>query len=200
MTIGQRIAQFRKAKGLSQEDLAERVGVSRQAVSKWELDQALPDAEKIIALAAALGVSTDQILLDPPAGSGSAPDGAAGCASDQQYHYEGGGTVPPTSAPSQPTNATWNGLPASVGRFIQRHGYKAGYLLIVYGVAALIFGLVMVFVIHTFFSTVESEFSQPDFGFLGIENEMQIQFPDGLTPAEEDAIRRELERQIGGGW
>ncbi len=200
MTMGQRIVQLRKAKGLSQEDLAERVGVSRQAVSKWELDQALPDAEKIIALAAALGVSTDQILRDPPVDSGSTPDEAASGASGQQYHYEGGGTVPPTSAPSQPANATWNGLPASVGRFIQRHGYKAGYLLIGYGAAMLLLGLVMMFVIHTFFSTVESEFSQPDFGLPGFKSDVQIQFPDGLTPAEEDAIRRELERQIGGGW
>lgn len=38
MTLGQRIAQYRKAAGLSQETLGERVGVSRQAVSKWETD------------------------------------------------------------------------------------------------------------------------------------------------------------------
>ncbi len=195
MTIGQRIVQLRKSKGLSQEDLAERVGVSRQAVSKWELDQALPDAEKIVALAAALGVSTDQILLDPPGDATQATGGA----STQQDRREGGGTAPPSPAPSQPADAR-SGLPAAVGRFVQRHGYKAGYLLIAYGAASLLVGLVMVFVIHTFFSTVESEFSQPDWAPPGFQSEMQIQFPDGLTPAEEDAIRRELERQMGGGW
>lgn len=50
MTLGGRIVQFRKALGLSQEALAEAVGVSRQAVSKWELDEAQPDAAKIVLL------------------------------------------------------------------------------------------------------------------------------------------------------
>ena len=48
MTLGERIQYFRKRAGLSQEGLAERLGVSRQAVSKWETDEALPDAERII--------------------------------------------------------------------------------------------------------------------------------------------------------
>lgn len=198
MTMGQRVAQLRKAKGLSQEELAAQVGVSRQAVSKWELDQALPDAEKIVSLAAALDVSTDQILLGTSQADAASQE-PADSSSAQRFHYEGNGSVPPADAPPRPANS-WSGLPASVGRFVQRHGYKAGYLLIAYGAAALLFGLVMVFVIHTFFSTVDSEFQRSDFGFPGIESEMQIQFPDGLTPAEENAIRRELERQMGGGW
>ncbi len=207
MTIGQRIAQLRRAKGLSQEELAEMVGVSRQAVSKWELDQALPDAEKIVALAAALDASTDQILLDPPTGERAAGEQAAG-ETAQQYRYEGGGTAPPSpsAAPSQPLHDPWRGLPASVRRFVQRHGYKAGYLLIAYGAGALLFGLVTIFVIHTFFSTMDSEFSKffdtynnlP--GFQGFQGEWQVQFPDGLTPEEEEVIRKELERQMGGGW
>ncbi len=192
MTIGQRIAQLRKAKGLSQEDLAERVGVSRQAVSKWELDQATPDAEKIVSLAAALGVTTEQVLLGPDPTPG-------GETTAQQYQDHAGGSTPPDPTPRS-TDAASGALPSSVRRFVQRHGYKAGYLLIAYGAASLLLGLIMMFVIHTFFSTVESEFSDPDLGFPGIQSEMRLQFPDGLTPAEEDAIRRELERQIGGGW
>ena len=49
MTIGQRIAQKRKELGLSQEELAGRVGVSRQAVSRWEMDGAVPEVDKLIA-------------------------------------------------------------------------------------------------------------------------------------------------------
>ena len=51
MTIGQRIAQKRTELGLSQEALGERLGVSRQTVYKWEADAALPEIEKLIALA-----------------------------------------------------------------------------------------------------------------------------------------------------
>ena len=63
MTLGERIAYYRKKAGYSQEGLAERLGVSRQAISKWETGEATPDAERIIALAAALGISSDTLLL-----------------------------------------------------------------------------------------------------------------------------------------
>ena len=51
MSLGERIASYRKKAGYSQEGLAEQLGVSRQAVSKWETGEATPDAERIIALA-----------------------------------------------------------------------------------------------------------------------------------------------------
>ena len=50
MTIGQRIAQRRKALGLSQEQLGAQLGVSRQAIYKWESDAALPEIEKLVTL------------------------------------------------------------------------------------------------------------------------------------------------------
>ena len=43
MTLGERLTELRKKANLSQEDIAEKIGVSRQTVSKWELDQSLPD-------------------------------------------------------------------------------------------------------------------------------------------------------------
>ena len=63
MSLGERIASYRKKAGYSQEGLAEQLGVSRQAVSKWETGEATPDAERIIALAKVLGVTTDALLL-----------------------------------------------------------------------------------------------------------------------------------------
>lgn len=48
MTLGERIAYYRKKAGYSQEGLAERLGVSRQAISKWETGEATPDAERIM--------------------------------------------------------------------------------------------------------------------------------------------------------
>ena len=62
MTFGRRLQQVRKAAGLSQEQLGELVGMSRQAVSKWETDQAAPDIDKLALLCGVLGVSADDML------------------------------------------------------------------------------------------------------------------------------------------
>ncbi len=62
MTLGERIQSYRKKNGLSQEQLAEALGVSRQAVSKWELNDAQPDLDKVLALARLFRVSTDTLL------------------------------------------------------------------------------------------------------------------------------------------
>ncbi len=64
MTIGQKIIQLRNAADISQEQLAETLGVSRQSISKWEMDQALPQIDKVIQLAEIFSISTDELLLD----------------------------------------------------------------------------------------------------------------------------------------
>jgi lactoylglutathione lyase len=63
MDIGKRVQSLRMKNGLSQEALAERLGVTRQSVSKWELGQALPDTEKIVQISRLFGVSADWLLL-----------------------------------------------------------------------------------------------------------------------------------------
>ena len=60
MTLGQRIQALRKQHGLSQEGLGERLGVSRQAISRWEMDGAVPEVDKLIAMARLFGVSLNQ--------------------------------------------------------------------------------------------------------------------------------------------
>lgn len=68
MTLGQRIQAGRTALELSQEALGERLGVSRQAVSKWEADAAVPDTDKLIALSRLFGVTLNQLLqVEEPA-------------------------------------------------------------------------------------------------------------------------------------
>ena len=62
MTIGTKIQNLRKQRGMSQEQLAEALGVSRQAVSKWEAEQSVPDIDKIILICDYFGVTTDYIL------------------------------------------------------------------------------------------------------------------------------------------
>lgn len=61
-TIGNRIAKFRKAKGMTQEDLANQLGVSSQAVSKWENDASCPDISLLPQLSKVLNVTTDELL------------------------------------------------------------------------------------------------------------------------------------------
>ena len=87
MTIADRIQSLRKAKGVSQEELADRIGVSRQAVSKWESEQSTPDVEKIVLLSNYFEVTTDYILkgIEPvkteekQSGKQDGGDGAAIC-------------------------------------------------------------------------------------------------------------------------
>lgn len=75
--LGQRLQQLRKAKGFSQEELADRVGVSRQAVSKWEGGQTAPDLERLLALSKQLDVTTDYLLTGQhPAAREQGPDAA----------------------------------------------------------------------------------------------------------------------------
>jgi len=62
MTLGERLVKLRKEKGLSQEEVAEKLNVSRQSVSKWELDQSLPDFDKIIPLCELYEIETDELL------------------------------------------------------------------------------------------------------------------------------------------
>lgn len=64
MKIGEKIAELRIAAGMSQEELAEHIDVSRQSVSKWEMDQALPQIDKVLQLCELFGISTDQLLHD----------------------------------------------------------------------------------------------------------------------------------------
>lgn len=62
MTLCEKLTQARKAAGLTQADIAARLSVSRQAVSRWESGQSKPSTEKLLALGALYGVSIDQLL------------------------------------------------------------------------------------------------------------------------------------------
>ena len=67
MAIGEKIAQARREKRLTQEELADRLGVSRQAVSKWESGAAQTETDKLARLSGLLGVSCDYLLCDDAA-------------------------------------------------------------------------------------------------------------------------------------
>lgn len=87
MTLGEKIYQLRKNNGISQTELANQLGVSRQAVSKWELDESAPEIEKLVALAKLFSVSTDFLL---------------GCDEPQEQYRE----KEPTAAETAPVSVT----------------------------------------------------------------------------------------------
>lgn len=62
MTLGQRLYEMRRSKGLSQEQVAEVLGVTRQTISKWETDQTTPDFDKILPLCELYNLTTDELL------------------------------------------------------------------------------------------------------------------------------------------
>ncbi|MEJ6952417.1 helix-turn-helix transcriptional regulator [Halanaerobiaceae bacterium ANBcell28] len=64
MNLDKNLCILREEKGLSQERLAEKIGVSRQAVSKWELGQSYPDIDKLIALSDLFRISIDRLIRD----------------------------------------------------------------------------------------------------------------------------------------
>ena len=66
MTLGEKIQALRKQRNISQEQLADQMNVTRQAVSKWELGESMPDIENIVRLSGVLDVSTDYLLKDLP--------------------------------------------------------------------------------------------------------------------------------------
>lgn len=64
MTTGEKIQKLRKTSGMSQEQLAQKIAVSRQAISRWELDESRPDTENIMQVGKIFNVSTDFLLND----------------------------------------------------------------------------------------------------------------------------------------
>lgn len=137
MKLNEKIAYYRRDKKLSQEELAAQVGVSRQAVSKWELGEASPDVGKLLALAKAFGVTTDHLL-------------------DEEAEPERG--APPSREdpvpPPPPQSTPGSNLPGFLGKMVRRWGWLAGIYLALQGAGAVLFGLLGRFMVSGFFRGV----------------------------------------------
>lgn len=114
MKIHEKIFNQRKLKGMSQEELAEKVGVSRQAVSKWETGEAQPEITKLKALADVFGVTIDFLLDDSKSTFTAAPE-AKPDAIDRMLSY-------------------FETLPEKMAPFLKRYGWLGGILLIISGI------------------------------------------------------------------
>ena len=64
MEFNNKLYELRKQKGFSQEELSNRLNVSRQTISKWEVGESTPDMEKLVAISDLFGVSLDELVLD----------------------------------------------------------------------------------------------------------------------------------------
>ena len=117
-----KIQARRKALGLSQEELAQRMGVSRQSVTKWETGLSAPDLDRLVELADTLGVSLDYLLRD----QAEAPEGPA----------ESGEAAPAEALPEERGEKTTSVQPASAAA---RHiALAAGVLMFLIGAGGLL--------------------------------------------------------------
>ena len=76
MSLGENITRLRAKKNWSQEELAQKLGVSRQSVSKWETDASVPDLDKLVKLSGAFGVSLDELVHGQAADTAPVPKAA----------------------------------------------------------------------------------------------------------------------------
>lgn len=107
MELKERIALARKQAGLSQEQLGEKLGVSRQAVSKWESGAANPDVNYIVAMCRLFGVSSDWLLMGMEGAAGATPSLCSNC----------GGVVTPLDSFCPKCGQPQSPLPEGDGRY-----------------------------------------------------------------------------------
>lgn len=179
MTFGQRLQVLRRKAGMSQDALAEKLEVSRQAVSKWERDEAMPETDKVIRIARLFGVSLDSLLLGREEGKTQEEPPRQPETEHQPQHQ------PPRYQPT--------GIPGDrVEQFIRRHGYKAGYVMSAAGAVLCVLSLVMYLVWpaigNAFFGGITDSFDDP-FGMMG---SYDIQIEGDISPEMEALIREEL--------
>ena len=126
MNLAGKILYCRKKAGLSQEALAEKLGVSRQAVSKWETGDAVPELSKLVLLAKAFDVTTDWLLSESEPEPEESPEPE----------------IPPMpETPSQGDN--WvESIPGVIGRLIRRYGWLYGVYTALAGLGFIVIGAI----------------------------------------------------------
>lgn len=157
---------------MSQEDLAQIVGVSRQAVSKWETGEAVPELGKLVLLSKAFEVSTDWLLSEEDVAEDKKEEVPQG---NVQYVY------------SEPPKNWVESMPGVFGRMVRKWGWIFGVYLMIVGTVFALFGTLELVIIDKFFTMAQSSnTSSIDFTF------------DGQNTAEEqDAINQAFEKQYG---
>lgn len=146
MKLGEKIFRHRRQLGLSQEELAERLGVTRQAVSKWELGSSVPELETVVALARLFGVTADYLLSSEEA------------------------ALPETNIPAQQPKQDWlDRLPGIIGKLLRRFGWLSGIYIAIGGAGFTLLGALARHLSQKMFNSFQSvENSIPNMGGMDI--------------------------------
>ena len=151
MTIQEKILYCRKRASLSQEALAEKIGVSRQAISKWETGESVPEINKLLLLANTFGVTTDWLLSDDEP--------------EEQPQSKTMESEDNIKQSQQNQNASWvDSVPGALGRLFRRFGWLVGVYVAIIGAGFTTMGALMRFVVRKMFS------------FSGFDNTSGIDF------------------------
>ncbi len=185
MKLNEKIITCRRRAGLSQETLAELVGVSRQAVSKWECGDAVPEPGKILQLARTFGVTTDWLLDDTLGDPEPEPTPRAQTLDSAPN--------PEPSPQAQSTYPGWvDAAPGVIGRFLRRWGWLAGVYIMLIGLLFVGIGGAG----RLMFSMVVPNFSAPIYGASSsvvIRDENGNDITDEMPPEIFDQIYDEFD-------
>lgn len=179
MKLNEKILYYRRAAKLSQEELAAMVGVSRQAVSKWELGDATPEVDKLLALARAFGVTTDELL------SGEEPG------HDQREAEAPRAEPPGCTAPNPPQEGNFEKATGLIGRLIRTYGWLAGIYIALSGLGATIIGALARWGFGAIFDTSRDMMDSIG-GFGGFGGMGGVEFSPNTPPELQEQILEEL--------
>lgn len=155
MTLSEKICYCRKKAGISQEVLASRLGVSRQAVSKWETGEAEPELSKIKALASEFDVSLDWLLSDADPREEKAT-----------YEYNEGGST---------SSAGWiKSVPGFLGSLFRKYGWLGGVYFAVSGLATAFIGWLARFISNKMLNSFGGSWFASGFGGTQIFNPVAV--------------------------
>ena len=190
MTMGARIQELRRQKGLSQEALGEALGVSRQAISKWESDTTIPEVDKLVALSRLFGVSVGALLgveEEPEPGETEPGPGAE------------------KRAPEELTDRELRAIEAIVGRYLAElearrpRPFRKKWPWVLGGVAA---GFVLLCAVQLLLGTVsrvEEQVTEVQSQVVRFQSDVTGQI-SSITSRVEDALAEQENLLAGSGW
>ena len=169
MKLNEKIYFCRKRSGFSQEALAEQVGVSRQAVSKWETGESQPEVGKLLTLARVFGVTTDWLLSEEEPGYDAR--------SEQEEE--------PSTSPRQDGIER---LPGFVGQMVRRYGWLAGAYIALCGLGFVIVGVLALVGFNAMFAAAEEGFSSVNNMWQGGTSGIVVSMAPGFEMYEDEVI------------
>lgn len=178
MSLNEKILYCRKKAGLSQEALAEQLGVSRQAVSKWETGDAVPEIGKLLLLAKTFDVTTDWLLSEEEAIEYEKTNDYNDCYNEplhqERYSY----------------SDDWiDRIPGVLGKLVRKFGWLAGVYMAVVGGLFTGIGLIAKFITNRMMSVFNSSVNQASnmFGGFGGSSVTFYDSEGNVLGAEESA-------------